>query len=103
MSVGAPAHAKPVPRSYLGLSTEYLPIYERRLSLFERVLALLHVSGGPLVLRIGGDSADHAFWDPSSQVLPAWAFELTPAWLSRTTIRGASAELVTFNYRAPAV
>jgi hypothetical protein len=52
------------------------------MDLFERVLGMLHVPGsGPLVLRIGGDSADHAFWDPGGDRLPAWAFTLTPRWL----------------------
>ena len=54
LSVKPWAGAMAVPRSYFGLSTEYwaLPIYERRLALFDRVLALLHVHGdGPLVLR----------------------------------------------------
>jgi hypothetical protein len=51
---------------------------------FERVLALLHVRGdGPLVLRIGGDSADHSFWRPRWRRMPHWAFELTPVFLSR--------------------
>jgi hypothetical protein len=76
-----------VPSSYFGLSTEYwaLPIYERHLGLFERVLALLHVNGdGPMILRIGGDSADFAYWDPASRKMAPWVFELTPAWLSKT-------------------
>lgn len=72
-----------IPRSYLGLSTEYwaLPLYARHLPTFERVLGLLHVPGdGPMVLRVGGDSADHAFWDPRLRTLPRWAFTLTPEW-----------------------
>jgi hypothetical protein len=76
-----------VPRSFLGLSTEYwaLPLYERRLLPFERILSLLDVrGGGPLVLRVGGDSADHSFWDPRASTMPAWAFTLTRAWLRRT-------------------
>jgi hypothetical protein len=78
-----------VPDSFLGLSTEYwgLPLFERRSSLFDRVLSLVHVRGdGPLVVRIGGDSADHAFWDPRARRVPHWVFELTPAWLRRTSI-----------------
>lgn len=73
----------PIPRSYLGLSTEYwaLPLYARHLATFERVLGLVHVPGdGPMVLRVGGDSADHAFWDPRLRALPRWAFSLTPEW-----------------------
>jgi len=73
-----------VPRSYFGVSTEYwtLPLYASHLALFERILSLLHVpGGGPLVLRIGGDSADHSFWDPRPTTVPRWAFTLTPQWL----------------------
>ncbi|HZU40537.1 MAG TPA: hypothetical protein VE992_05775, partial [Solirubrobacteraceae bacterium] len=75
-----------VPPSFLGLSTEYwtVPVWERDASLLERVLALVHASGdGPLVLRIGGDSADHSFWEPVARDLPDWAFALTPAWLAQ--------------------
>jgi hypothetical protein len=48
------------------------------------VLSLLHVAGdGPLILRIGGDSADHSFWSPRRQKMPDWAFALTPSYLAR--------------------
>ena len=83
------AGAKPtaVPRSFLGLSTEYwtLPIAERYIALDGRVLSLLHVPGdGPIVLRIGGDSADHTFYDLRIRRAPHWAFGLTPAYVTRT-------------------
>ena len=39
---------------------------------------------GPLVLRIRGNSADHAFWAPVRE-LPEWIFELTPSWLSQVS------------------
>src|SRR5579859_2820811 len=58
--------SKPVPSSFLGLSAEYwtLPIWEQHPGLLERVLALIQAPGdGPLVVRIGGGSADHAFWE----------------------------------------
>ncbi len=77
----------PIPHSYLGLSTEYwaLPLYARHVTTFERVLDLIHVPGdGPMVLRVGGDSADHAFWDPRLRTLPPWAFSLTPEWTELT-------------------
>lgn len=73
-----------VPRSFLGISTEYwaLPLYARRMALFERVLGMLHVRGsGSFVLRVGGDSADHTFWAPRTARLPQWAFTLNPTWL----------------------
>jgi hypothetical protein len=77
-----------VPGSFLGISTEYwaLPVYERHLLPFERVLSLVHApGGGPLILRIGGDSADHTFWDPKMRKVPSWVFKLTPRWLRRTS------------------
>ncbi|MBV9839664.1 MAG: hypothetical protein JO156_16225, partial [Solirubrobacterales bacterium] len=76
-----------VPPSFAGLSTEYwaLPHYARYASTFERALSLLTVpGGGPLVLRIGGDSADHTYWSPRRKP-PRGAFELTPALLSQTS------------------
>jgi hypothetical protein len=76
-----------VPASFLGFSTEYwtLPFWERRPDVAARVLALIHVPGDPpLVLRIGGDSADHSFWETAGQEVPEWAFELTPSWLEQT-------------------
>ncbi len=79
---GAPASIA-VPRSWLGLSTEYwtLPLFARHEAIFERVLRLLRVmGGGPLMVRIGGDSADHSFWVPHTRRLPPWAFSLTPRW-----------------------
>ncbi|MGI8505268.1 MAG: glycosyl hydrolase family 79 C-terminal domain-containing protein [Solirubrobacteraceae bacterium] len=83
VTIAPDAVGSPIPRSYLGVSTEYwtLPLYARHLALFERVLSLLRVPGnGPLVLRVGGDSADHAFWDPRVRILLPWAFTLTPRW-----------------------
>ncbi|MGH8860499.1 MAG: hypothetical protein ACRDVG_04565, partial [Jatrophihabitantaceae bacterium] len=87
LTVSPDASTTPVPGSYFGLSTEYwaLPLFERDMPVFERVLSLLHVPGdGPLVLRIGGDSADHSFWMPKkARRVPAWAFAVTPTFLSQ--------------------
>jgi hypothetical protein len=87
LTISRGASTTPVPRSYFGLSTEYwaLPLFERDMPVFERVLSLLHVPGnGPLVLRIGGDSADHSFWMPKKpRRMPAWAFAVTPEFLSQ--------------------
>jgi hypothetical protein len=83
------AAAAPVPRSYFGLSTEYwaLPLFERYRAQFERVLALTQVPGnGPQVLRIGGDSADHAILDPRVRRVPKAIFELTPTWFHQTAV-----------------
>jgi hypothetical protein len=95
LTIGSNAYTVPVPASYFGLSTEYwgLPVFEQDMPAFERVLSLLHVhGGGPMVLRIGGDSADHSFWTPNSRRMPRWlraltaadvAYPLTPAFLGR--------------------
>jgi hypothetical protein len=90
----APVHS--IPSSFLGISTEYwaLPLWARHLSLLDRVLSLVR-GPGPLVLRIGGDSADRTFWSPVRE-MPEWAFELTPAWLRevRTIVRHTGARLI---------
>jgi Glycosyl hydrolase family 79 C-terminal beta domain len=99
VTVAASAPSTPVPGSYFGISTEYwaLPRFERNTPVFERALSLLHAPGdGPLVLRIGGDSADISFWRPGSQRIPEWAFELTPGFLSRLgqLVRRARVKLI---------
>ncbi len=83
--LGPPARS--VPRSYLGLSFEYwgMPLFERHLTAFTRILSLLHVTGdGPLILRVGGDSADRSLWDPGARKVPHWVFRLAPRWLHLT-------------------
>jgi hypothetical protein len=78
----------PVPASYLGISTEYwtLPLFERYGTLLDRALSLLEVPGeGPLLLRIGGDSADHAFWAPGVRRAPKWKMDLGPHWLNQVS------------------
>lgn len=81
------ARTIPVPRAFLGLSTEYttLVLAERHARLFERVLSFLHVPGdGRFVVRIGGNTADHAVFDKSAQRLPPWAFPVTAALVRHT-------------------
>lgn len=97
ITLGAPVMK--VPRSYFGLSTEYwaLPPFERSMMRLERVLGLLHWPGDqPLTLRIGGDSADHAIFDPNLSRLPNALFELTPAWFRQmsTIVNVTSAQLI---------
>jgi hypothetical protein len=87
LSIGARERVTPIPHSFLGFSTEYwtLPVDEHHLALYRRVLSQIHVPGdGRFVLRIGGDSSDHAIWDPTSSRLPPWAFEVTPRLVART-------------------
>ena len=85
VSVASGAPVMSVPRSFLGLSTEYwaMPLFERHISLFERILSLLHAPGtGPFVLRIGGDSADQAVWDLHLRRMPREIVDLTPSWFA---------------------
>jgi hypothetical protein len=86
VTVAAHAPMIAVPQSFLGLSTEYwaLPLWSSQMPLLERVLAMVKVrGGGPLVLRVGGDSADHSFWDPDQLPMPRWAFSIAPSWLGQ--------------------
>jgi hypothetical protein len=88
-----------IPRSYLGLSTEYwaLPEWSGQMALLERAMSLVRVRGdGPLILRVGGDSADHAFWDPDAGRMPPWAFSLAPRWLgqARALVRRLGVKLI---------
>jgi hypothetical protein len=71
-----------VPVSFLGISTEYwtIPVWAHRLSLLGRVLSTI-TPHGPMVLRIGGSSADQAFWNPTRE-RPEWVFEIRRSWLS---------------------
>jgi len=85
LTLGAPVLR--VPRSYFGLSTEYwaMPLLERHMAQFKRILDLFHWPGDePLVLRIGGDSTDHALFDVNVGRLPRALFELTPQWFRQT-------------------
>jgi len=88
-----------VPRGYFGLSTEYwaLPLFERHMGSFERILKMLHWPGDePLMLRIGGDSADHSLFDANVGRLPNALFELTPGWFARASalVRDVSARVI---------
>ncbi len=99
VTITAGAAMAPVPHSFLGLSTEYwaLPQWAAQMPLLERVLSLVHVTGnGPLILRVGGDSADHSFWDPDQGRMPRWAFTIEPSLLSqaRQLVRGLGARLI---------
>jgi hypothetical protein len=82
---------RPVPRSFVGLSIEYpsVPAYfgtaARPNTAF---IALLRTLGGAQhsapALRIGGNSADEAWWNPTGLPRPApLRTDLGPAWVSR--------------------
>jgi len=75
-AAGAPAigamvtfggRGRPVPPAFFGLSMEYneLPTFEHQGAVFDRVLSMIRPrDGGPMILKLGGKSADHALWEP---------------------------------------
>jgi hypothetical protein len=97
---------RPVPESFLGLSIETMeiPLYETRLAAFTRLLGTLRPphDDTPIVLRVGGESADTSFWgsDPFAFVAPAyWPYNpyvLTPAWMAgvASLVRAANLKLI---------
>jgi hypothetical protein len=96
VTVAANARATAIPASFLGLSFESwgLQEFERHGALLARTLSLLRTPGGPpLLVRIGGNSSDRSFWDPSGRGLFRWAFAITPAYLRRTAALARSADL----------
>jgi len=87
VTIAAGARPTRIPDSFLGLSTEYwaVPEWDREGAVLDRVLSLLHAPGDrPLVLRIGGDSANEALWESEAGEFPEWIVELTPSWLGPT-------------------
>ena len=75
----------PIPRSFLGLSMEYTGVanYEKLGPLFDRVVAMIRPQdGSPMMLRLGGKSADHAYWDTPTTGAPKSVFELDDEWMS---------------------
>lgn len=99
VAIAPDSRPTPVPRSFLGLSTEYwsIPVYASHLLAFSRVLEALHVhADGPVLLRVGGNSADHTIWDARLRAEPRWVVELTPTWLqaARKVVRRAGVRLI---------
>jgi hypothetical protein len=89
-----------VPRSFLGLSTEWdsVAAYSgptgRRAAGLRALLAPLVTATGGLALRVGGDSADQAWWNPRGRPQPPTVLrDITAAtlgdiaWLARV-LRG---------------
>jgi hypothetical protein len=78
-----------VPRSFLGLSIEWDSIEPyagprgRRRTGLRALLAPLVREAGGLALRIGGDTADQAWWNPRARRRPAGVLQdITPATLA---------------------
>jgi hypothetical protein len=75
---------RPVPASFFGLSVEYkeLRTYIRSGALFDRVISLIRPrDGSPLLLRIGGKSADHVWWETANGRPPKWVTKIGDPWL----------------------
>ncbi len=88
VTVSPRARSMAVPKSYLGISTEYWGIdhFGRFMPDFERMLSLVSVPGnGPFVLRIGGDSADHSLLEFNNPLAPAGIFDVRAPWFHRVS------------------
>lgn len=75
-----------IPPSFSGVSLEYneLAGIEGAGGLADRLLALIRPDDGePVVLRVGGNSADDAYWKVPTSHAPAWVFEIGDGWLDR--------------------
>jgi hypothetical protein len=86
-TVGVTAGA-PIPRSFAGLSMEYwaAPSYlgaTRPNPIFARLVQTLAQGGnGAPTIRLGGNSADEAWWNPlAAPRPPGVSTDITPAWL----------------------
>jgi hypothetical protein len=74
-----------MPESFWGLSVEAreLSSYVGEGAVFDRAISLLRpASGGPLQFRVGGKSADDAYWNVPTSGAPRWVFALGDDWLS---------------------
>jgi hypothetical protein len=90
VTVPAQARTTAIPHEFLGISSEYttLPLVEKHRDEYERVIDELNVRPehlSPLVLRIGGDSAEHVRYDKKRIHFPPWAFTFN-AKVARDTI-----------------
>ncbi len=73
-----------VPPSFFGLSFEQdeFQSFENRGRLFDRMISLVRAQdGSPLLLRLGGKSADDAYWQTPPIHTPSWVFELDNNWV----------------------
>jgi hypothetical protein len=76
----------PIPRSFFGLSVEYneLPTYEAEGATFDRLISLIHPEDGShMLIRLGGKSADHFWWNATANPLPRGVFMLDQAWINQ--------------------
>jgi hypothetical protein len=83
------AHRGPeIPRSFLGLSIEYQSVRpyfgtgaRPNLAFLRRVAALGRAQRSPVALRIGGNSSDESWWNPTHRPRPHGVlFDIGPDW-----------------------
>ncbi len=77
-----------IPRSFFGLSMEYtgVPSYSQMGPLFDRVVAMVRPQDGSrMLLRIGGKSADHFYWEVPTTGAPPGVTELGQPWMNDLT------------------
>ena len=84
-----------IPRSFAGFSMEYwaAPSYlggTRPNPIFARLMQTLAAPGnGAPTIRIGGNSTDQTWWNPTAAPRPAGVVtDVTPAWLARPAASG---------------
>ncbi len=74
-----------IPDDFFGLSIEVdkLAAFADAGDAFDRILAILRATNGkPLLLRLGGRSADAAIWGQKPASAPRWVFGLGDSWMS---------------------
>lgn len=77
--------SRAIPAGFLGLSVEVSEIrrYELAGRPVDRVFGLLRSPGdGPLLLRVGGTSADYAWWYTAGKPAPAGVFTIGKPWVA---------------------
>jgi hypothetical protein len=78
------AGSRSIPESFLGLSVEVseLSTYARAGAAVDRVLGLLRpLPASSIPLRVGGSSADRAYWQVPALAAPRWVVGLDDAWV----------------------
>jgi hypothetical protein len=97
VTLGGALDAPAVPDGFLGLSIEYPTVaaYAEQGSLFDQVLANLTPGQRP-VIRVGGQSTDHAWIPVAGQHNPGLWYGLGPHWLTeaRAFAQGTHARMV---------
>ena len=88
--------ARRIPAAFSGLSIEYneLDRYEASPVMFSRIIALIRSHDGePMLLRVGGKSADDALWRAPRRHMPGWVFRIGDGWLRRLAALAARDQL----------